>query len=396
MRAAQKLTLRAQLPGLFLGLALAGATCLIVPVSSATLCNSGEPPEEPTPVDIFVVLDRSGSMGSQWDASVTALTAFVNDAESEGTGVAMNFFPASSAPTGETCDEDYYDPPQVPLDILPGAAASIITAMNSVVASGPNTPTYGALYGTYVSATDRQDNEPDRQVVVVLATDGQPNSCPAPQNDTEVIAGLATAAYNYNGVETYVIAIQGSNLVALNTIAAAGNTGQAIDVSSDISAFLAAMETVRNSVLPDEDGDGLFDPDDNCPSVANVGQEDQDADCFGDVCDDDIDGDGTLNASDAFPLDPSEDTDTDSDGLGNNADLDDDGDGLGDWIEVAIGFDPLSTDSNENGTEDGNDLIALVHGCATAVAPALTPSGTGVLLGLMAGFGIAQLIRRRR
>ena len=40
----------------------------------------------------------------------------------------------------------------------------------------------------------------------------------------------------------------------------------------------------------------------------------------------DDDGDGTLDADDAFPLDATEDTDTDGDGIGNNADDDDDGD----------------------------------------------------------------------
>jgi hypothetical protein len=44
--------------------------------------------------------------------------------------------------------------------------------------------------------------------------------------------------------------------------------------------------------------------------------------------DDDSDGDGVLDINDAFPNDPSETTDTDSDGIGNNADPDDDGDGV--------------------------------------------------------------------
>ncbi len=44
--------------------------------------------------------------------------------------------------------------------------------------------------------------------------------------------------------------------------------------------------------------------------------------------DDDDDGDGTPDISDAFPLDPTEDSDLDGDGIGDNADTDADGDGI--------------------------------------------------------------------
>lgn len=44
----------------------------------------------------------------------------------------------------------------------------------------------------------------------------------------------------------------------------------------------------------------------------------------------DTDGDGVPDAQDAFPLNPNETTDTDGDGIGNNADPDDDNDGIPD------------------------------------------------------------------
>ncbi|HMO03275.1 MAG TPA: thrombospondin type 3 repeat-containing protein [Kiritimatiellia bacterium] len=43
---------------------------------------------------------------------------------------------------------------------------------------------------------------------------------------------------------------------------------------------------------PDTDGDGIPDPVDNCPNLANPGQEDLDGDGIGDPCDPDRDGDG--------------------------------------------------------------------------------------------------------
>ena len=49
----------------------------------------------------------------------------------------------------------------------------------------------------------------------------------------------------------------------------------------------------------------------------------------------DSDGDGVLDSQDAFPHDATETTDTDGDGIGNNADTDDDGDGTLDADETA-------------------------------------------------------------
>ena len=71
----------------------------------------------------------------------------------------------------------------------------------------------------------------------------------------------------------------------------------------------------------------------------------------------DTDGDGFFNYQDAFPNDPSEWLDTDSDGIGNNTDLDDDGDGISDVYEIQLSSDPLDpnntpADFNSNGIPD--------------------------------------------
>ena len=65
----------------------------------------------------------------------------------------------------------------------------------------------------------------------------------------------------------------------------------------------------------------------------------------------DSDSDGVPDDSDAFPNDPTEQLDTDGDGIGNNADHDDDGDGTPDVIDL----DPLNPAVNEIGLPlDGN------------------------------------------
>jgi len=58
--------------------------------------------------------------------------------------------------------------------------------------------------------------------------------------------------------------------------------------------------------VTDADGDGVVEPGDNCPSVANPGQEDLDGDRYGNACDADADGDAfTAPAGDCDDLDAS-------------------------------------------------------------------------------------------
>ena len=75
----------------------------------------------------------------------------------------------------------------------------------------------------------------------------------------------------------------------------------------------------------DEDYDGAFDEDDNCPSSYNPDQTDSDSDGFGDVCDgcpndadNDVDADGVCGDVDICPdnYDPNQ-TDADIDGIGD-------------------------------------------------------------------------------
>jgi hypothetical protein len=56
--------------------------------------------------------------------------------------------------------------------------------------------------------------------------------------------------------------------------------------------------------IVDTDKDGVPDSADNCANTPNADQVDLDNDGKGDACDEDIDGDGVLNADDADPRDP--------------------------------------------------------------------------------------------
>ena len=76
-----------------------------------------------------------------------------------------------------------------------------------------------------------------------------------------------------------------------------------------------------------------------------------------DLLEDDTDGDGVIDAEDAFPDDPEEWLDTDEDGTGDNADTDDDDDGWSDTDENRCGSDPLNGMSIPANIEDDGTCV---------------------------------------
>ena len=150
-----------------------------------------------------------------------------------------------------------------------------------------------------------------------------------------------------------------------------------IDLASNSASqtlFITILDVDETN--PDSDGDGTPDAADDFPSDPTE-DTDTDGDGIGDNADTDDDGDGisdtdeasdgtdpldadsdddgTPDAEDDFPLDPNEDSDTDGDGVGDNADLDDDGDGISDADEISDGTDPLDADSDDDGLNDGDE-----------------------------------------
>lgn len=213
-------------------------------LDDASACTSTSAAAQRVQLDIIFLIDRSGSMsGSKWNGTKSALTTFFNDPASAKIGAGLVYFPNYKA---ASCVPEDYQVIDVPIDVLPDNAFALTNSMPAD-ATGGTTPTYGALKGTLMAATAYQDAHPTHKVIVVLATDGDPNGCGATSIDD--IATLAKNARGYNGVLTYVIGVAGSTIPNLDKIAAAGGTAAAYDITKDISQFSSKMEEIRGAAL---------------------------------------------------------------------------------------------------------------------------------------------------
>lgn len=213
-------------------------------VEEAGACVSTSAAAQHIQLDIVFLIDVSGSMsGAKWIGTTKGLTTFFNDPSSASIGAGLVYFPNTKP---NVCVPEDYQVLTVPINVLPTNAFALTNSMPAD-AKGVGTPTFGALRGALIAATAYQDAHPTHKVVVVLATDGDPNYCGAVTIDD--IANVAKAARNYNGVLTYVIGVSGSIISNLDKIAEGGGTTAAYDITSDVSEFTAKMNEIRNAAL---------------------------------------------------------------------------------------------------------------------------------------------------
>ena len=141
----------------------------------------------------------------------------------------------------------------------------------------------------------------------------------------------------------------------------------------------------------DGDADGINDGLDNCPALANPGQDNNDGDTEGDVCDDDDDNDGLTDVEEMnYDGNPAYNPLTDT----NPLLADTDGDGYDDFAEIAGGSDPLvptsipgsaTGDLNYDGVVDVIDVLRALRILLGLVTPAVDELLRGDVAPVIAG-----------
>ena len=173
---------------------------------------------------------------------------------------------------------------------------------------------------------------------------------------------------NFDRVRSYIEGNinTGSQYTFLNKGQGQGHGGgNQLRRAEDVQAVTDFIDAIALS-LSDGDEDGVTNDLDNCQDVANAEQADLDQDGRGDVCDEDIDGDGVANEDDDFPKDSTETQDSDQDGVGDVRDAfdddpkefeDTDGDGLGDNADAFPDDSAETQDTDNDGVGDVRDAF---------------------------------------
>jgi hypothetical protein len=220
------------------------------------------------PLDLFIMLDQSGSMdmkinlssdNTKWQEVTQAIAKFVAQPNLENLGVGLQYFALpSKGDGGDSCDPADYASADVPIAPLPGNAKAI---GDSLAAHMPTTgtPTGPALQGALTFASNWAKANPDRIVVTVLATDGVPAGCSG--DDIQHVAAVARNGFTATpSIRTFAIGIGtsfddvlldgGHWLDNLDTVAAAGGTTKAFPITNKVAQlFLDALNTIRGTAL---------------------------------------------------------------------------------------------------------------------------------------------------
>lgn len=175
----------------------------------ASACVGVEIEAEALPVDLFAVIDRSGSMDdltlsgvSKWAATKAAFRDFLGHAPA-GMGFGLSLFPVPGDDFA-SCKTEHYRFASLPIADASRMTSGALSTLDAVKPQG-QTPTAPALTAALDMATSYGVEHPDRSVVVVLATDGLPTTC-AP-TDTAALAALAREALDGPAhVRTLVVA----------------------------------------------------------------------------------------------------------------------------------------------------------------------------------------------
>ena len=240
------------------------------------------------PVDMYIMQDRSGSMGadcnvgdttnSKWCHAINALSGYFNSPSAAGNAAAIQFFRVPNHTNALCSTGAQYNTPLLPMGNPPYATLptnAFDTLLNGQSPSGL-TPTEAAIRGlTGFTAGNRRGG---RVTIGILVTDGDPTEC---NTNLMALSALLQTHFMATTVKTFVIGMTGATFANLETIAQGGNgplhpdaIGGLTDAcgngagpcrhwnvgDGDPKAFIAALAAIQ--ALPDgcKDGGGTVNP----------------------------------------------------------------------------------------------------------------------------------------
>jgi hypothetical protein len=207
-------------------------------LTDSEICEARAYFSERKQLDVYMMIDDSGSMIPWWLPTVDALNLFFQDPDSAGISVGMQFF-------GSACEPESYANPRVPIAALPDNAAALQQAFPAIPLN--ETATLPALQGAIQHARSWATQHPDATVIVLLVTDGLPEEC---NSTIENVTQVAREGYEGTpSIATWVVGL--GDLGALDAFAAAGGTGKALITDPTASQQLsAALNNIRSAALP--------------------------------------------------------------------------------------------------------------------------------------------------
>ena len=246
---------------------------------------------EKKPLDMYIMLDKSGSMddevsggSTKWVSVTNALNDFLAQPGMNGMSVGLQYFALPDANhacvayktvsctrnsdcgdcgpcaqvnhqnrcilgySGDTCDAAVYATADIEISPVSSAAPQIAESI-AQHSPGSYTPTSAALQGAIDHARAWASSHPQDVAIAVLATDGQPTECDVSLTN---IGAIAVAGVSGSPkILTFVIGV-GDSLANLDGIARSGGTTSAflVDTSGDVNAqFLDALNQIRGAAV---------------------------------------------------------------------------------------------------------------------------------------------------
>lgn len=220
-------------------------------------CNGVSLEAEAVPVDVFVIMDRSQSMGltvkgsskTRWQALHDAVQSFTEAPSAADLRAGIGFFSLSGVGDDvQDCNPDEYGKPSVPIGLVSEVGPDLVAAMDEVTPGG-FTPTVPALQGAIGYARSWAADNPGRATMVVLVTDGFPTQC---ETDPDQISQAARVGYESpEHIRTFVIGVGDVAKFNLDNYARAGGSRKAYltDAGDVTTSFVDALNNVTNKAL---------------------------------------------------------------------------------------------------------------------------------------------------